>query len=152
MKLRKLNKMSVHVGPNMTPMVDIVMCILIFFMLGTTFASPAFYLQNRTPAIDKSGLGQNADTLALPAVQNKIELRWIAGRTRVTGFDATIDGLGEAGAAALGKLLDAKQQMLSADVQILIAPDRAVPYQDVITVYDRCIAAHFKNVAFVAPR
>ena len=29
-----------HVGPNMTPMVDVVMVILIFFMLGSSFTSP----------------------------------------------------------------------------------------------------------------
>ena len=34
------------------------------------------------------------------------------------------------------------------DVQIIIQPDKKVPYQDVITVYDYCVKAKFKQVAF----
>ena len=151
MKLRKLSKMSAHVGPNMTPMVDIVMCILIFFMLGTSFATPGLFLQNNTPAVSKAGLGQNVAELRLPAVQNKIELHVAAGRTVVACFGATLP-LDAAGTAQLGALLGQKRGQLSDDVQILIAPDKGVRYQDVITVYDRCINARFKHVAFVAPR
>ena len=43
----------------MTPMVDVVMCILIFFMLGSSL-TPELFLQSNT-AIDKTGLGNEAD-------------------------------------------------------------------------------------------
>ena len=151
MKLRKLNKHPVHSGPNMTPMVDIVMCILIFFMLGSTFVVPDLFLRSTTPAIDKTGLGQQASSLALPPVQSMINLTQVDGYTRVRAFGVAIDRLDPAGIAALSRLLTAKQTALSPDVHILIAPDKSVPYQDVITIYDQCIAARFKYVAFVAP-
>ena len=58
--------MTVNVGPNMTPMVDVVMCILIFFMLGTSLASPELFLKSHTAAIDKAGLGSEQGAQKLP--------------------------------------------------------------------------------------
>jgi len=148
-KKKGLKKMSAHVGPNMTPMVDIVMCILIFFMLGSSFALPDLYLTNNTPAIAQKGLSNsNEDTKALPAVQNKLELRKIAGETKVFAFGQMIEDLDK----VLPAVLKEKQLTLSKDVQIIIQPEKAVKYQDVITVYEACMKAHFGNVAFGFPK
>ena len=68
-----------HVGPNMTPMVDVVMVILIFFMLGSSFVSPDWYLTNNTPAI-KGGLS-NVKTHAMPPTRINIKLRVRGTRT-----------------------------------------------------------------------
>src|SRR4051812_37590647 len=39
-----------HLGPNMTPMVDVVMVILIFFMASTAFLGPEWFLKTHLPA------------------------------------------------------------------------------------------------------
>lgn len=148
-KKKGLAKMSAHVGPNMTPMVDIVMCILIFFMLGSSFALPDLYLTNNTPAITKKGLGEDDKTASvLPAVQDKLELKRLADKTKVFAFGLMIEDLDK----ALPEILGQKQRELSKDVQIIIVPEKAVKYQDVITVYEACMKAHFTNVAFGYPK
>jgi biopolymer transport protein ExbD len=153
-----LKQMQVHVGPNMTPMVDIVMCILIFFMLGTSLAVSELYLKSGTPAVDKEGLGNDPGSTKLPAVRMTIKLARVAvggqEATAVTAFNEapllmneigdTNQSLNEAILARLG----ARRKSISDDVQVLIVPEKNVPYQDVITVYDYCVKLEFKQVAF----
>ena len=159
-KLKKLGKMSAHVGPNMTPMVDIVMCILIFFMLASSFAMPDLFLTNNT-AISKTGISNEKSDAPAPSVQSKIEVWMVGKETSVKGFGRTIDGLGkrdskgalidEAPMKALEDLLMSKQREMSLDAQIIIQPTSMVNYQDVITIYDACMKAKFRNVAFSTP-
>ena len=147
--------MAAHVGPNMTPMVDIVMCILIFFMLGSTFLSPELFLTSNMPAIEK-GLGTIAPDQKLPPVRMNIVMKLQQGGiTTVSAFDSApmtmskIDDLDQQ--ASLGILSFFEQKKaggISNDVQIIIMPDRLVPYQDVITIYDYCAKAKFTQVAF----
>ena len=40
-----------HYGPNMTPMVDVVMVILIFFMASTAFLGPEWFLKTHLPTV-----------------------------------------------------------------------------------------------------
>src|SRR3954452_2971553 len=85
-------KTPVHIGPNMTPMVDVVMCILIFFMLGSTLATPELFLKSNTAAIDKAGLGNITGTQQLPSVRMTIKLSREGavggGHTVVSAFDS----------------------------------------------------------------
>ncbi len=135
-------------GPNMTPMVDIVMCILIFFMLGSTFALPDLFLSANMPAVDKKGLGENPNNTALPPVRMNLELINVGGHTKLRAFGVVEDDLHD----RLASLLASKRRALSDDVQLLIVPEKTVPYQDVITVYDQCVQSGFKNVAFSTPK
>jgi len=162
-----LKKMSTHVGPNMTPMVDVVMCILIFFMLGTTLATPEMFLKSNTAAIDKAGLGAEQGTQKLPAVRLYIRLSRAAkaaagagaggagvGVTVVQVFDEgamPMNGVGEADQSANKAIFDklaSKRKSISDEMQVLIVPTKDVPWQDVITVYKECVKLQFKQVAF----
>lgn len=142
-----------HGGPNMTPMVDVVMCILIFFMLGSSFAVCELYLPSNTPAIDRS-VGPHPGTEPIPAVRNYIRLRYVGGRTLAIAFgsapmaDLVTCSADPASTASLPDLLRVKQRQLSPDAQLIIAPDRGVPYQAVISTYDACRNARFAHVAF----
>jgi biopolymer transport protein ExbD len=151
-------KMQVHIGPNMTPMVDVVMCILIFFMLGSTLATPELFLKSNTAAIDKAGLGDMAGTQKLPSVRMTIKLSRQAavegGQTLVSAFDSPpmrmsrVDEPDQSlNQAIFGRLAD-RRKTISDDVQVLIVPEANVPYQDVITIYDFCTKLKFKQVAF----
>ncbi len=136
-----------HVGPNMTPMVDVVMVILIFFMLGSSFVSPDWYLTNNTPAI-KGGLS-NVKTHAMPPTRINIKLR-----VRGTRTVAIMPGLQTADLSGeLATFLTAKHKALArgVPVQVFISPSNGVPYKDVITAYSDCIQARFKQVAFRPP-
>lgn len=136
-----------HVGPNMTPMVDVVMVILIFFMLGSSFVSPDWYLTNNTPAV-KGGLS-NVKTTAMPPTRINIKLR-----VRGTRTFAIMPGLQTADLSGqLAVFLENKHKALAkgVPVQVFISPSNAVPYNDVITTYSDCIQARFKEVAFRQP-
>ncbi len=158
MNHRPLQRMSANIGPNMTPMVDVVMCILIFFMLGSSFLAPELFLQSNMPAIDKAGTANAQTSAKLPAVRLFIQMHRQGEATWVVAFGGKpmpMDAAGgESGAndQALADFFDEKKRSLSDDVQIIIVPDKAVPYQDVITVYDLCTRSRFKQVAFAPAR
>ncbi|MGC8624715.1 MAG: ExbD/TolR family protein [Phycisphaerae bacterium] len=138
---------ATHVGPNMTPMVDVVMVILIFFMLGSSFVSSDWYLTNNTPAI-KGGLS-NVKTHAMPPTRINIKLR-----VRGTRTVAIMPGLQTADLSGeLATFLADKHKALAkgVPVQVFISPSNGVPYKDVITAYSDCILARFKQVAFRPP-
>jgi biopolymer transport protein ExbD len=50
----------------------------------------------------------------------------------------------------IAQVLLQKKALLSEDVQVIIVPDKLVPYQDVITVYNDCVKAKYQQVAFAA--
>ena len=151
-------KKMAHVGPNMTPMVDVVMCILIFFMLGTTLATPEVFLKSNTAAIDKQGLGSEQGVQKLPAVRMNIKLARakVGGKvtTVVTAFNEAplpmnpVNDANQSLNQAIEGRLTKRRATISDDVQVLIVPERDVPYQDVITIYDYCVKLSFKQVAF----
>lgn len=149
-----LRHVPVHVGPNMTPMVDVVMCILIFFMLGSTLAAPELFLKSHTAAVDKAGLGNEHGVQKLPDVRMNITLTRQGNHTYMSAFDGqlmqmdAIEGADQSGNEQIYQKLAAKRKTISDDVQVLIVPDNQVPYQDVITIYDYCTKLAFKQVAF----
>ncbi|MEI8194415.1 MAG: biopolymer transporter ExbD [Phycisphaerae bacterium] len=152
----KKNK-ALHVGPNMTPMVDIVMCILIFFMLGSSFAMQELYLAN-VPAVNTGGLGDAKTDAKLPAIKARIVMRRVGETTKVIAFDHAMEGIDDLYPAGGGRskiddirdlLLD-RQPKMNKDVQVIVAPEANVPYQDVVTMYSLLIKAKFENVAFAA--
>ena len=159
-----LSKMAAHVGPNMTPMVDIVMCILIFFMLGSSFIVPEMFLTSNM-AVDQKGLGTEKGVASIPAVRVQISLTRTPNlETLVTAFQKTMEVGNTTSEEAekdpvkrkteqdknegLAQFFDARRREMSQDVQIIIAPTNSVPYQDVISVYDACMKARFAKVAF----
>ena len=142
---------GLHVGPNMTPMVDVVMCILIFFMLGSSFVVADLSLAHRTPAEKGPCPTPGVMPDQLPAVQCTLRVSSVAGRARVVAFGVTVDNLdgpGDVNSLALSRLLEAKRATLGADTQLTLAIDRNVRYQDAITIYDACVKARFERVAF----
>ena len=138
----------------MTPMVDVVMCILIFFMLGSSFIQSELFLKSNTAAVNKGGLGTEKSDQKLPSVRMNITLRRQGNDTWVSAFDSPlmqmnkIDDTTHANNDAIFARLAERRKTISDDVQVLIVPEGRVPYQDVITLYDFCTRLAFKQVAF----
>jgi len=150
-------KSAAHVGPNMTPMVDLVMCILIFYMLSSTFMMPELFLTNNMPAINKVGLGDEKTDTKMPEVRMSIKMVRKDNVTWVSAFESKlmkmnkIDDEDQSYNQAILAEFEGRRQGISPTVQIILKPERFVPYQDVITIYDFCARADYKQVAFAAP-
>jgi biopolymer transport protein ExbD len=129
--------------PNLAPMVDVVMVILIFFMLGTSFALREGELRTRLPS--DVGPGQGATVTPIPAVRIDLDTPdagrsasiVVMGTQQVESFDALTAMMRDkirAGADPTGRIT------LSAAPQ--------VRYKYVIAAFDACARAGFTNIQF----
>lgn len=143
-----LPRPRVHVGPNLTPMVDVVMCILIFFMLGSTFSRPEFYLSNTMPALNWDHTRTSGQRI-IPPMRDLISIRMEGETPIVSAFGKQYRlAKDDRDPSAMIDEFPIKRAALSDDVQIVLAPEAGVSWQVVISVYDQLVSARFKHVAF----
>ncbi len=123
---------------NMTPMVDVVLCLLVFFMAATQLHD---WDENeftvRVPEVsDAAPLTQAPDDLTLTVMApNKVALG-----------ERTMDL-----AALTASLTDARKRY--ADQGVLVRGDAKLAYQDLADVLSACNAAGIRNVRLpVRPR
>ncbi len=153
MRNRLDRQLRTHTGPNMTPMVDIVMCILIFFMIASSLV-PEFLLASPLLAAPTTTDVRQRVNVPPPPARAEIEIKkdgqdiWVAAFGNVMKMDRPGAGANE----AILALFESKKAGLSDDVQIIIRPQRLVRYQDVVTIYDFCIKARFRQVTFAPAR
>jgi biopolymer transport protein ExbD len=150
MKLKGAKKVHYDSGPNMTPLVDVVMVILIFLMLAGSFAGAEHYLVSNVPFTDKGAGGEAPppgfvpDTPVEIRVDSPVPDRFVARVESVTVDDA----------AKLKVVLDRLRSSLEAagtkrdKVQIVIAPGRNVKYKFLVEVYQAALQAEFEKVGF----
>lgn len=118
---------------NLTPMLDMVFNLLLFFLAATTFAKEEVELDLRLPEA-KSGL-QGAERRAL--IVNVMA----DGRISVDGREVTLE--------ALRQKLEAAWQR-NRDQDVLIRGDRAAQFGIGLQVLDSCRLAKIKKVDFAA--
>lgn len=133
--------------PNLAPMVDVVMVILIFFMLGTSFVLTEGFLSTQLPA--QAGPGGAARISIVPAV--RIELFVGAGDAcviRVMG-QSVRDG----DFAALEAMLRSRVEA-GADSQsrVVIRAEPAVRYEQVVAAMDAARRAGYPRIQFSVDR
>lgn len=67
------DRASLHLGPNMTPMVDVVMVILVFFMASAAFVGPEWFLAAQTverkPEVTTTPAGGNSQQPRAPVLR-----------------------------------------------------------------------------------
>lgn len=125
-----------HVGPNMTPMVDVVMVILIFFMASAVVMGPEWFVPARLPKTDA----------VAPASTTTPPPRVVLTLTR-EGSTTAIDANGKRVALAqLAGSLGSLTQSRFEDAIILVQPAADVPYEDVVRVHAACSEAGYRKV------
>ncbi|MBC7835030.1 MAG: biopolymer transporter ExbD [Phycisphaerales bacterium] len=141
-----LHGWTLHFGPNMTPMVDVVMVILIFFMASAAFMGNEWFLQAALPA----GAGgpkaaAKKDPLAFPPTLIKVGLDAGADGATVAswngeawvGVDAVIERV-----QSITRGMSAADAVKTADgIEITVLPTARVPYRDVVRVQEACESA-----------
>jgi hypothetical protein len=140
---------DLHHAPNMTPMVDVVMVILVFFMASSAVLGPEWFIKSALP------LRSNADGSASEALRLEFTLRSapIEGADRPeggTGGDQARTGVptrtlvtGESLAdAPLSDLASRLEQLFAEnpgrEIAVLLKPDPRVPVQDLVFAHDVC--------------
>ncbi len=136
-----LHQWHLHFGPNMTPMVDVVMVILVFFMASTAFIGPEWLL--------RMGLAEQAPPesagFRLGPAELVVRLSVVDGQVRVDGFGlagAGLETLEEAAARAAASLGSA-----SSRTHIILEPGDAVPYDAVVRAQEVFVSAGFLHIA-----
>lgn len=149
MSFRRRDALAVyeaHGGPNMTPMVDVVMVILIFFMASTSLLGPEVLLratleEERTATRGDPG-GAAAPRLAPPTLTVRLEPD-DGGRAVFSGLGARrepVARLDERAAAARARLGE------DAAIPVVIEAAGGVRYAAVIEAQDALRDAGFERV------
>lgn len=144
-----------HAGPNMTPMVDVVMVILIFFMASAAILGPEWFLRTNLP---KTTTAAAADESLL--VRLRVELVMDNGLSR-----AKVDGgepapVGDVQAAMTGALARSKQALtqagkdasdaaVAANVAVLVKTQDRVAYEELVRVHEMARALQIEKIGIV---
>lgn len=137
-------------GPNLLPVVNITMVVLIVFMIGASFAGPEHYLETRVPLTETGIGGAPAPEDYVPEEPFEIlvnpygdGVEIIAGNIRTTDMNvlrATLHQRKEQ-FAATGKL-----------PPLVISPTGNVHYEYLIAVFEAANEAEFNRVSFASAR
>jgi len=143
MPLAKKPSGSLKLQPPMTPMIDCIFQLLLFFLLVPSLAADEGYLTTNLP---REGMGpgprpvREAVRIGLEAMPPDDERVAITLNDRVPLGD-DFEGLRRA--------MEALQaQGLAPDQPVLIAPTQAVRHRWVVRAMDTAVAARFRNIQF----
>lgn len=128
---------------NMTPMVDVVMVILIFFMAATSAFGPEALLRSAVAADGGGADVAGAGVFALPELGLDVQLASDDDGVWFTGLGverAPIDALADVAARVAGEL--------AGDVpSVTVTPGDGVSYEDAVRAHAALHAAGFERVA-----
>ena len=152
---RKYKQHRAPEPPNLTPVVNIAMVVLVVFMLTVSFIEPQRYMQSNVALLEQGG--QSAfDEDWTPPTPLPILVNMSEGAESV--FTAIAGGQPIGDRDALIELLREKREGFAAadipaeDVQVEISPQRVVIWQHLITVYEAAQLAGFSNITFTQGR
>ena len=141
---------DLHHGPNMTPMVDVVMVILIFFMASASLLGPEVLLRSQIdrPLSDSSEAVEpdnpaGADIYRIEAPSFTVELRVRDGAVTITGLGASDAPLSDIDAAAA---LLAERLGVVDDVRMVVTSSDDTPYEAIVRVIESLHSAGFDRV------
>lgn len=137
MKLKFQQRPKGRLGVSMTPLIDVVFLLMIFFLLTINFEEPELVLRNRLP---QAGALQSEDpTQDWETVELRIAMVRGADAVRLHLAERVVDSYDE----LLGYLA-----LLPDDVQIVIDAANDVPYRHVIGVYNTCLKSGKADIVF----
>ena len=151
MTFRGSNKVSYDSGPNMTPLVDVVMVILIFLMLAGSFGTNSHFLTSNLPV---QGAG-SSDPSAGPHDEfvdvrihpdSNYGFQVIAGDIRSIGRVPDRDWLTRQFARKIRQYGAAGTPVRQ--LQLVLHPSDNVRFDQIALVYEAALAAKFEKVAF----
>jgi biopolymer transport protein ExbD len=150
MRIQGAKKIHYDSGPNMTPLVDVVMVILIFMMLCGSFGGIEHYLQSNLPIRPKDG-GQTSKKSAFDDVQ--VDVR-VDAPSNSNVWTARFGDVATSNPDTLKQALKAKFDTYKAagtgpdKLQVIINPNRFVKWKSLIAVYQAALEAGYQKIGF----
>ncbi|MBS0197798.1 MAG: biopolymer transporter ExbD [Planctomycetes bacterium] len=126
-----------HAGPNMTPMVDVVMVILIFFMASAAILGPEWFLKSALPVVGGSAAASKTTRIKITVARGPDATPLIT----ITAGDAPPKESSLSGLAAILAALPDKSNAIA-----LVSPSADVPYDWVVRVHEACAQAGIARV------
>lgn len=133
---------DMHFGPNTTPMADVILVMLIFFMAGVALVGPKVFL---TASLPTPGAGPAVSAFTLPPATFTVRLTRSETGIEIRGLGADVCMLTDIG----DRLHTLTGGAPSDDIIVTVRPDADVPIQAVIDVQDACRAAGIRRTALV---
>ena len=133
--------------PPMTPMIDCIFQLLLFFVLTPTLMANEAFLTTNLPDAGSGGDPR-------PGIPEAVRVALAAAGPR--GEDVTIllngtESLGDNFRGLQAALEGYRAQGLGADHPVLIAPDAGVRHRWVVRAMDAAVGARFANIQFAVP-
>ena len=135
----------------MTPLIDIVFNLVIFFILMPSFQSTEGYLPTNLPGGGSSPIDWPPPKPALrvnlrhvePWAEHRDEVRIVLNSEELPGYGAL-----------RGRLRGARRSLRDSPMQaaVVIAPDQVVQHKHVVAAFDAAIDAGFKDIRFTVPK
>ena len=153
MKIKGAKQVHYDSGPNMTPLVDVVMVILIFLMLAGKFGGAEHYLVSNMPL---EGIGGPGTPGTEVSVNEPLEIRVDSpSRDRFMARDNGGRLNATSGEQLYGQLVKLQAQMVAAgkqvkDIQVKIAPGKQVRLEHVVAVQEAAMRAKFEKIGFTS--
>jgi biopolymer transport protein ExbD len=150
MKIRGAKLIHYDSGPNMTPLVDVVMVILIFLMLVGQFGGMEHYLISDLPYSEKGLGGVKPPSEAVP--NEPLDIRVDSPSPDV--WVAQVGKIRTSSAAQLTSQLAKMRMDLNRagtpndKIQVVISPGKQVRYEFLAGVYEAAMQAKFTKIAF----
>jgi biopolymer transport protein ExbD len=128
----------------MTPMIDVIFLLLIFFVRTASFRAPERVLPTRMslPGVIDSNVQLDPEVIDLEEIVVKV--LWREGSARWQINERDYDRLADVAAV----LRAAKE--LKSDLPVILDVEPAVPMENVIDVYDLCRRVGLERVQFAA--
>ena len=148
MRIKGAKKVHYEAGPNMTPLVDVVMVILIFLMLTGSFGGQEHYLVSNMP-VSAAGAGSSSEQ-----IKDEVALDIRVDSPSPDRFVATAGRIQADSIEKLTRQLVAmKKQFNDAGttddkIVVKIGPGRGVRYKFVIDVQQAALKAELPRVGF----
>jgi biopolymer transport protein ExbD len=156
---RRRHRDTHQAPPNLTPVVNIAMVVLVVFMLTASFIEPQAYMRSDVAILEEGGQSSfDADWTPPTPLTVAVEMD-----TAVPGeFRARVGDQETGDFQALIGLLEEKRTAFEAGgievnaeeggVQVEISPSRQVIWQHLITVYEAAQRAGFGDITFTPGR
>lgn len=145
---------SLHFGPNMTPMVDIVMVILIFFMASAAFMGDEWFLRAAIPFEAGRGTALNKPNDPLAIAPTRLDVNLDVDKQGQTIVSVSgMQGLNEVPLDRFVEWVSALPRTKeTAEIEVLLRPTGPVPYRDVVRAHSACDVAGIVKVGISAKR